>query len=143
MIEGGDFLREDFREFVELLVIEQCEGLERRVGTDAARAGAEAVGGIENGERWMRRGTPEMSVESAAVALFAGAGFPGAFHLAEVHDAVGLRRVDGRATEFRGEQTARGEGDIADDFGIEAQAVLAREQFVDGVDLGEFGADAG
>ena len=62
-VESGNFPGKDFGEFVELLVVQQGEGLEWRVGADTAGAGAEAVGSIEDSERGMRGGAPEMGVE--------------------------------------------------------------------------------
>lgn len=130
-------------ELKKLEIIEERERLERRVGTESARARAKTIGCIEHRDGGMRGRAPMVRVESAAVAVGAGAGDPGAFGLTEVHDAVGLGREDRRAAKLRLEETAGGEGDVADEFGVEAETVLAGEKFVERVGEIEVGSGQG
>ena len=91
----------------------------------------------------MRRGPPEEGVHAAAVAVGARARFPFAPGLAKIHDTVGLCREDAWAAHFVDEQSAGAEANIANNFGIEAQARLVGEEFVSWVDGGQFRAGAG
>ena len=74
MDPGGESLGE----FEKLEVVEQREGLERSVGAKPAGAGAEAVGGIEDGDGGVRGGAPMVGIERTAETGGAGAGDPGA-----------------------------------------------------------------
>ena len=50
-------------------VVEQRQRLERRVGSEPARAGLHAAGRVEGRQERMRRGPPEERVEPAAIAV--------------------------------------------------------------------------
>ena len=78
----------------------------------------------------MRTGAEEEGVKAAPVPLATRACRPRAFHLADAHRALGLRRIHGRAAEFRTEQSGRREAHVAHGLGVETQAVLVREQAV-------------
>src|SRR5437899_3323618 len=125
-------------EFKISLAVEQGERLQWCVGAEAARAGAERIRRIKDRESWMRRRPPKMCVEAATVAIRASAWRPGPFDLAKGHDAIRLRWKNRRAAQLGSEQAAGGEGDVADDFGVEPQAGLASEQVIIGIDQVEF-----
>src|SRR5437016_1862369 len=68
---------------------------------------------------------------AAAVAVFAGAGGPGALAVESGLPEVGrLRRVDRRAIHLAAEQAADGQRLVADHFRFEAQARAAAQQAV-------------
>ena len=130
-------------EFEEAGVVHEGEGLEGGVAADAAGAGGEAIRGVEDGEGGRWGGAVDEGVEAAAVFVVAFADGPGAFDLALAHDAIGDGRIDWGAADLRGEQAAGGEGDVAHDFGVEAEAGLAGEEVVAGVFFAEVGAVGG
>lgn len=114
-------------------VVEEGEGLERGVAADAAGAGAEAVGGIEDTEGGRWGGAEDEGVDGAAIAVCAFAEGPGAFDLTEGKDAFGDGGINWGTAHLGGEEAAGGEADIAHDFGVEAEAVLAPEEVVVGI----------
>ena len=91
-------------------VVEQRQGLERRVGPEPPRAGLHAAGRIEGRQERVRRGPPEERVEPAAIAVRAGIGLPRALHLTQVHHALGLGREDARAADDARQETAARSG---------------------------------
>ena len=115
-------------------VVQERQGLERRVGTETARAGLDASGSIESRQEGVRRGPPEERIEPPAIAVGAGVGLPRPPHLTQVHHAVGLRRKDARTAHDAREQAAARQGGVADQFGVEAQPSLPPEQSIVGID---------
>ena len=112
------------------LVVEQRQRLERRVGAVALRAGRRRVGGVEDRQAGVRRGSPEERVHAAPVAVAAEVGDPVLRHLREAVDALRLRREDAGPADGRREQPARRERHVADDLRLEAEAILPRQQEV-------------
>ena len=82
-------------------------------------------------------------IKAAAVAVRAGAGEPGLDDLAGLHNSGGLGRINAGAADRSDEEAASGEGGVAHDFGIEAQAGLAGEEEVAGVYSGDLEAEMG
>ena len=128
-------------------VIHQGERLERRIGSAATDAGEFARGSVESGHGRRGRGALDKRVKAAAVERVAvvlhvgfgvaaaeGDGFP------DVDRLVG---ADRRAADFRAEETAERERLIAQNFGVEAEARGAGEQFVFRIKREQFRRDVG
>ncbi len=122
-------------------VVEQGQRLERGVGSQPTRAGLHAARRVEGRQERVRSGPPEEGIEPAPVTVRAGIGPPGAFHLAEVHDALGLGREDARAAEDSRQEPAAGQGRVADQLGVQPEPRLSPEQPVVGIDRLSLGAN--
>ena len=81
-----------------------------------------------------------VGIERTAETGGAGAGDPCALRLAEIHHAVGLGWENGRAAQRGVVKAAGGKGDVAHEFGVEAETGLTGEQFVERVREFEVGA---
>ena len=114
----------------EARVVQQREGLQRGRRAVAAGAGRRRVRGVERGQRRVRGRPLEVRVHAAAVAVPAGADRPGAVDLGDLARPGRLRRVDARPADLGVEQPARGEGHVADQFGVQAEPGLPGEQEV-------------
>ena len=120
--------------FDEGFVVEEEEGLEGSVGAfEVDGAGVAAIGVEEGHEGWFDGSAPE-GVEGAAVEFVAGVAF--------VDDAAfddffpepgGLVGLDGWAADLLDEESAGGEGLVADDGGGEPVARGPGEEAVVGV----------
>lgn len=126
-------------EFIKGVVVQECERLKRPAGLDSAGAGLSGVRGVKDHQRRVRRGAPELGVPAEAVAVGAGVGIPGPAHLAEVHQAVGLRRKDAGTADFRGQPSACRQGGVAHQFGVESEPGLAGKLAVFRVDRRQVG----
>ena len=71
-----------------------------------------------------------LRVEAATETVTASAGLPFAFVLRKSVETIGLRWEDGGAAQAFIEQTAGGERNVANQFSVETNAVLAPEKFV-------------
>ena len=83
------------------------------------------VGAVEDHQVGIGHAALEKRVHAAAVAVLTGAGLPG--QLAAERDLDELaaeRRKDARAADLVGQQAAGGEVQVADDLGLDADAVL-------------------
>src|SRR5436309_15395863 len=79
-VRPGKFIQQSGRErpgeFVELPVVQQRERLKRRVRPEATGAGAETVWRVEHRQGRVRRGAPEVGIDSPPIAVLARTGFP-------------------------------------------------------------------
>ena len=121
-------------------VVGDGEGLQGRVGANPVRADCLEIGGIEGGEKRVGRTAVEDGVHRATVAVRSGAGLPALTVLGEGVDAGRLGREDAGSADHGGEEAAGAEGSVADDFGVEPKAALAREEEVAGIEGGKVGA---
>jgi len=120
--------------FEEDALIHHGEGLQRRIGAFAAHAGVGGIGGIEGGERGIEHAAQGDDVEAATVDFITGAGLPlgGA---TDIEDIFRQRRTEAGAADGGFEQAADGKRGVAQDFGVEADAVLTGEEAVEGIGL--------
>ena len=100
-IAGEDALRKSLGCFCEDFVVEGDQRLERRVGSCAGDGGGVGIGAVEGGEIGMGSGALEEGVHGAAMAVFAGAGFPlKIVGVAEGGDVGRQGREDAGAADF-------------------------------------------
>ena len=128
-------------------VIHEGERLEWRVGAAAADAGEFTGRGVEGGHR--RRGCGAFherikaaAIERVAVILHVGLGIAAAEGdgFPDVDRLVG---ADRRTADFGAEETTERECLIAQNFGVEAEARGAGEQFVFRIKREQFRSDVG
>ncbi len=120
--------------------------LQRSVGDGAASGALFVIGGIEGVEPGIGNGAFDEGVHAAAVEIGAvtlDVSLGGEIS-AERHffpEAFGLIRKDAGAADFIVDETADGEGVIADHFSGKAEARAVREQTIFGIFLKQFGRD--
>ena len=98
------------------------------------------VWGVKGGEERVWGAAIKKGIHPAAVAIGTGAGVPTFAALGEGVNAIGLGRVDARATDDGGEKSACAESGVADDFSVEAKAALAGEVEIARIKISEVGA---
>ena len=130
---GQQAIGKAHRQLDESRVIQQCERLQRRVGTDTPSAGRQAVRRVEHLQRRVRRIAPAVGVGGTSVAILTGARLPGLAMLAKIHAALRLRWEHARATHPRTEHSARGQCHITHQLGVEPEPRLPCEPFVRGI----------
>ena len=119
------------RRFGECFGIERRQRLKRRVRDVAPDDRNIRVRTVERHQVRMRSGALEERVEAATVTVGSAAGRPlEIVCVTERGDVLRHRRERTRAADPRRKQTAGGEMEIPHDFGLDAQAVLAVEEFV-------------
>ena len=121
--------------------IECCERLQRRVGDAPAHVGHICIGTIKCHKVGIGRCAFEKRVHPTAVAILSFA-----FGPAEVVCVTQRGNLGGhggkhaRAPDLAGEQSRRRQMQVSHYLGLDAQAVLAREQAVERVDVFQFAA---
>ena len=100
--------------------------------------------GIESSETGVEKASLPPSVKSSAVLAFAWIGLIISHGKVEIFPiAIGLIGADAGAPDFGNEETGNGEGIIANEFGIDAEAALAGEFAVVRIGGEEFRGDRG
>ena len=138
---GDDAFGERSRGFEVLDVVEELEGLHRRVAAFAAGAALFAVGRVEVAHEGRRGGALEEAVKAAAVerravvlqvvarvAVAVADGFPDVWRLVGAHTATAHFEID---------ETADKERVVADLLGIKAHTRPAGEQTIFGIEAEE------
>ena len=117
-------------------IVEQHQGLQGSVGIGAVHGALLARGGVEGEQAGVQEAALPEGIDSAAVEVVAMAG--GVFALGEIHGhqvAVRFDGLDAGTSEAIGHQAGDGQGDVAHDFGIHAEAALMRKQAIVGIAL--------
>ena len=115
-------------------IVERHEGLQGRVGAITADDTGLAVRGVEGGEAWVRRTASRVGVEAATIAILASARSPVAGATkgdTEAH--VRTDRSDGRTIHLGAEESADGEGLVAQHFPGGTEARTTGDETVIGI----------
>ena len=115
-IKLNDAESEPLGNFEKRRVVEERQGLERRVRANASTAGTECVRAIENGQGRMGGRPKEKGVKASAKSIFPGIGLPSSLDLTKAHHAFWLRGVHAGTSHLVRQQSRCGEGDISNDF---------------------------
>lgn len=117
-------------------IIERDEGLQGSVGTIAAEGADFSVRSVERRHGRVGVGSAPDGIEGSTVSIFTGGRFPVGFATEGGGEARGGLLGSYRFAEhFVGEETAEGEGLIANFFGAETEAWSAPEVEIFGIDF--------
>src|ERR1043166_2320855 len=123
---------------------ERDERLQGRVAAGPADGADFAVGGVEGGHGRVRTGAAPLDVEGATIGALALAGFP-IQRTAEGGAQAERRawRADRWTIQFAAQQSADGQGLVADNLGGHAETRATRKQEIFGIALEQLWGDTG
>ena len=121
-------LRQKPGRFHEDGIVEQVQGLERRVGTLPPADGGTGIRSVEVDHLGIGSASPEEHVEAAAEAVRTRTGLPAGLAIGDRGDPIRLSRTDALAADSGIQHSSRPQRRIADQLGGKPQPVLPGQQ---------------